>query len=71
MDWDALATSLTPVYTPRPKNWASAAKLTQAKIDEIRERYAKHDISMRALAKEYGIVVSTVYRIVSYEIWRP
>jgi len=44
-------------------------KLTLAQVGEIRGAYPR--VSKQELAARYGVVVSTVYAIVSGAIWRP
>lgn len=46
------------------------AKVTDAAVRAIRERYAQGDISQAALAREYGICQMTVSRIVRKRIWK-
>jgi hypothetical protein len=47
----------------------SFAKLTDAKVIEMRARYAAGGISQRALAAEYGVAESRVWRIVNGTAW--
>lgn len=51
-----------PVGTLNPK-----AKLNPTLADEIRGKYVPGNIS--ALAKEYGVATSTIWRVISQESW--
>jgi hypothetical protein len=44
-------------------------KLTDAKVLEIRDRYAKGDITQKQLGIDYGIRNTTISQIVRYETW--
>jgi len=46
------------------------SKLTEEQVREMRERHAKGDISMRALASEYGVSSSNVSYILSGKGWK-
>jgi len=46
-----------------------AAKLTRAKAQEIRRRYAQGEISLRTLAEEFGVAVNAVHCIVKNKTW--
>lgn len=48
-----------------------SAKLTQAKVDEIRRRYAAGGCSHRELAKEYQVGKTTISEVLRGENWRP
>ena len=45
------------------------ARLTEADVLDIRERYEAGGISQRELAEEYGVTPSTVYLIVKRKNW--
>ena len=45
-------------------------KLTAAIAREIRQRYAKREMSMKRLAANYALSVSTVWEIIHERIWR-
>lgn len=47
-----------------------AAKLTDADVRAIRERYAAGGIRQEDLAVEYGVDASTVGRIVRHNLWK-
>jgi uncharacterized protein YjcR len=46
------------------------AKLTWLRVSEIREKYLSGNYTYAALAKEYGIVLSGVQKVVNNEIWK-
>ena len=46
------------------------AKLTQVSVDEIRAKYARGDVSQRALAAEYGVAQSLVGRVINHQSWK-
>lgn len=46
------------------------AKLTEDNVRAIRARYARGDIPMSALAREYGVSESTILRVVRRIDWR-
>jgi hypothetical protein len=45
------------------------AKLTEAQVIEIRERYIPYKVSLPRLAREYGVHHSTIYDIVRGVTW--
>ena len=45
------------------------AKLTASKVSEIRMRYQNEGISYRRLAKEYGVGLSQIARIINHKQW--
>ena len=45
------------------------SKLTDDDVQDIRARYAEGGVSLRALAKEYGVNFTHVSRIVNRKIW--
>lgn len=47
-----------------------ARKLTDEQVIEIRERYAKGDISQMQLGREYGVTGENIYHIVRRKIWK-
>ncbi len=46
------------------------AKLTLSDVSIIRQRYAKGDISMGKLAKEYNVSAMAVYCVIRYITWK-
>lgn len=46
------------------------AKLTEAQIIEIRNKYAFHKISHRQLAKEYKVEKTTISKIINRKTWK-
>ncbi|MGA9509528.1 MAG: hypothetical protein WBV55_13000 [Candidatus Sulfotelmatobacter sp.] len=44
-------------------------KLTQAKVDKIRARYAAGGVKQMDLAAEYGIATSTLSQVVTGQRW--
>lgn len=49
---------------------APRARLTQAQVEEIRERYAAGDITQRALAAEYGVSYQHISAIILRKFWK-
>lgn len=49
------------------KHWK--AKLTQSQVDEIRRRWADGGISQPQLAREFGVIDNTIYKIVHHKLW--
>lgn len=49
---------------------SNLAKLNEAKILQIRKRYAKGGIFHRELAKEFGVSQSGIQHIINRETWR-
>ena len=47
------------------------ASLTWEQVRQIRSRYEAGGISQRALAAEYGVAQSAIWRIVTYRSWPP
>lgn len=45
------------------------AKVTEKQVREIRRRYAVGDISMKALGKEYGLALTSVYLLINRMNW--
>jgi len=45
------------------------AKLTEAQVQQIRKQYAS-GMSLRALAEQYGVIHSTIHRIVTKKLWK-
>jgi hypothetical protein len=60
-------------YPPSKGEHNGRAKLTQAKADEIRRRYANRDRreSVEALRQEFGIAQTTFYHILNNDTWKP
>ena len=54
-------------YLPGP---AGRAKLTDAQVLEIRDRYAGGEVTQRQVAAEFGVSASTVRDIVTGKTWR-
>jgi hypothetical protein len=46
-----------------------SAKLTDQQVLEIRARYATGAVSLRALARQYGLGSSQIYRIIQRKSW--
>lgn len=46
------------------------AKLTQAKAQEIRERYATGKVTQQQLAKQYSVSQNAICRIVNGKTWK-
>lgn len=46
------------------------AKLAEEQVYEIRERYARGDISLPRLARDYPVTFSAIHRIVSGQTWK-
>jgi hypothetical protein len=44
-------------------------KLNQADADEIRERYSFRKVTMKQLAKEYGVSSFTIHRVIHRQTW--
>ena len=49
---------------------SSRSKLTDAQVRAIRERYAAGGVSLREVARDYGVHLSLISLIVRREIWR-
>lgn len=47
------------------------AKLTQALVDEIREKYDSGDATLKDLAAAYRVGTTTVHRVVLRQTWKP
>lgn len=47
------------------------AKLTQADADNIRELYATGQYSQTQLAKQFGVVQGTIWKVITYFHWKP
>jgi hypothetical protein len=54
-----------------PGEQASSARLTWAQVRHIRARHAAGGISLGQLARECGVNVSTVSRLVRHPSWWP
>jgi hypothetical protein len=54
-------------YLPGP---AGRAKLTDARVLEIRDRYAGGEVTQRQVAAEFGVSASTVHDIVTGKTWK-
>ena len=54
-------------YLPGP---AGRAKLTDAQVLEIRDRYAGGEVTQRQVAAEFGVSAGTVSDIVTGKTWR-
>lgn len=46
-----------------------ACKLTEQKVREIREKFAKGDITMTKLGEEYGVGQQTISSIIKRKLW--
>jgi hypothetical protein len=53
-------------YLPGPDG---RAKLTDAKVLEIRDRYAGGEVTQRQVAAEFGVSASTVHDVVTGKTW--
>ncbi len=49
---------------------SAQSKLTAAQVRAIRERYAAGGVSLREVARDYGVHLSLISLIVRREIWR-
>ena len=47
-----------------------ASKLTQEKVDDIRELYQTGYITQKRLSIIYGVVEDTIYKAVNYHTWK-
>lgn len=47
----------------------ASARLTEAKVREIRKTYASGGTSMEKLAKTYGVGIGTIHRVISRTGW--
>lgn len=58
--------------TRSPNNGEASphAKLTDAKVREIREIHAQGNINFKALAKDYGVAYSLIARVVNRQSWK-
>lgn len=45
-------------------------KLTEAKVLEIRDRYKEGNVTVRALAREYGVTQRTMQQVIEKSTWR-
>jgi len=54
-------------YLPGP---ARRAKLTDARVLEIRDRFAGGEVTQRQVAAEFGVSASTVHDIVTGKTWK-
>ena len=45
-------------------------KLTETQVLEIRSRYIPRTVSMRTLAKEYGVSQPVICRIINRKLWK-
>lgn len=55
----------------RPRGMKSPrAKLTDAQVLRIRERYARGGVSYKALGGEYGLTAEGIFRVVNNITWR-
>jgi hypothetical protein len=54
----------------RPGEGNKEAKLTAAQVEQIRERYARGGVSQDALAVEFGVGQTQIWRIVNGVSWR-
>ena len=46
-------------------------KLTWDEVREMRKRYAEDEnVTLRELAKEYGVCISTIHNVISYVFWK-
>jgi lambda repressor-like predicted transcriptional regulator len=49
---------------------SSQSKLTNATVLEVRERYARGGVSIRSLAKEKGLSVSSMFDVLNKTHWK-
>jgi DNA invertase Pin-like site-specific DNA recombinase len=47
-----------------------SCKLNREKVTEIRRKYSPHVYGKARLAKEYGVSVSVIYRIIQRKSWK-
>ena len=45
------------------------ATLNEEAVREIRDAYARHEVSVDELAKSYGVKPVTIYKVLSGERW--
>lgn len=45
-------------------------KLTESKVIEIRKRYKEGNVTVRALAREYGVTQRTMQQVIEKSTWR-
>lgn len=57
-------------YDPNYKPTRTKAKLDVEKVHDIRLKYAKGNVSQRALARDYGVNQSVIGRIIRNELWK-
>lgn len=62
--------NFTHVIAPMLGETNPAALLTRKKIEEIRNQYAKGDVTQRELGRIYGVHMNTIGAIVRNEIWK-
>lgn len=48
-----------------------ATKLTYEQAKEIRKLYAETPISVRKLAKQYGVSKSLIWKVISFQVYTP
>lgn len=66
----AYATGLRTAVVPFGEQHHNA-KLTQAAADQIRQRYVPGVVSLKMLAREFGVDHKTIHSVVSGKTWRP
>lgn len=53
-----------------PKNKAAAKKLTPQKVRDIRELYARSEATQGQLARDFGVSIVTIHRVIHRESWQ-
>ena len=66
---DKSGARLHPERHPRGEA-IKGAKLNDAKVIEIRTAYATDGLTLRQLGAQFGVDLSTIGRVVRYEIWK-
>jgi len=56
-------------HVPLPGEQNSQAKLTEAKVIQIRKLYATGGVSQKALGKRFGVAKSNIWSILSRKHW--
>lgn len=68
-EWKAYIKTL-PSYQEGRRKVAQRYKLDEERVKAIRERLQQQDITLKVVAKEFGISVTQVYRIKANQNWR-
>lgn len=60
---------MEPVTNAENIRRGNGAKLTSAQVETIRRRYASESVMQSTLAREYGVAVSAIHKIVTGQAW--